>query len=52
MLHGNCLAEAEQLAQRIVDEFDPVELLINMTSPVLGINTGPNALALSGYAEE
>ncbi len=52
VLHGNCLAEAEQLAQRIVDEFDPVELLINMTGPVLGINTGPNALALSGYAEE
>ncbi len=52
VLHGNCLDEAEQLAQRIVNEFNPAELLINMTGPVLGINTGPRALALSGYAEE
>jgi fatty acid-binding protein DegV len=27
----------------------PAELLINMTGPVLGVNTGPGALALCGY---
>ncbi len=51
VLHGNALAEAQKLAERIQEEFNPVELLINMTGPVLGINTGPGALALCGYAE-
>ncbi len=51
VLHGNTPEEAETLAQRIRKEYSPVELLINITGPVLGINTGPGALALSGYAE-
>jgi len=51
VLHGNNPAEAAQLAERIHNEFHPVELLVNITGPVLGINTGPNALALAGYAE-
>jgi len=49
VLHGNALEEAEELAKSIRKEFDPVELLINMTGPVLGVNTGPGALALCGY---
>ncbi len=52
VLHGNALAEAEALAERIRTDFNPVELLINMTGPVLGISTGPGALALCGYAED
>lgn len=51
VLHGNILEEAEALAEQIRKEFNPVELLINTTGPVLGINTGPGALALCGYAE-
>ena len=51
VLHGNVLKDAEELAERIQAEFHPVELIINMTGPVLGINTGPAALALAGYAE-
>jgi len=51
VLHGNALAEAEALAERIRAEFDPVELIVNITGPVLGVNTGPRALALCGYAE-
>lgn len=51
VLHGNVVEEAESLAERIRQEFNPVELLINTTGPVLGINTGPGALALCGYAE-
>ncbi len=51
VLHGDALAEAEQLARRIQSEFQPLELLVNITGPVLGINTGPGALALCGYAE-
>jgi DegV family protein with EDD domain len=52
VLHGNAPTEAEVLAQRIRQEYQPVELLVNITGPVLGINTGPGALALCGYAED
>ncbi len=51
VLHGNALEKAEELAERIRAEFQPLELLVNMTRPVLGINTGPGALALCGYCE-
>jgi len=51
VLHGNAPDEAAQLAERIQREYSPSELLINITGPVLGINTGPNALALCGYLE-
>lgn len=51
VLHGNAAQEAQALAGRIRREFNPLELLINITGPVLGINTGPGALALCGYAE-
>ncbi|MBW6474066.1 MAG: DegV family EDD domain-containing protein, partial [Anaerolineaceae bacterium] len=52
VLHGNALDKAEELAARIKSEYNPVELIINMTGPVLGINTGPGALALCGYYED
>lgn len=52
VMHGNILGEAEELAERIRREFNPVELIINITGPVLGISTGPGALALCGYAED
>jgi DegV family protein with EDD domain len=52
VLHGNVAEQAEAMAERIRAEFRPQELLVNMTGPVLGINTGPGALALCGYAED
>jgi DegV family protein with EDD domain len=51
VLHGNALAEAQALANRIKKEYNPRELLVNITGPVLGIHTGPRALALCGYTE-
>jgi DegV family protein with EDD domain len=51
VLHGNAPEEAEALTERIRQEYAPKELLINVTGPVLGINTGPDALALAGYTE-
>jgi DegV family protein with EDD domain len=52
VLHGNAVKEAKALADRIQADYKPLELLINITRPVLGINTGPGALALCGYVEE
>jgi DegV family protein with EDD domain len=51
VMHGNALEEAEKLAARLREEFKPVELFINITGPVLGLHTGPGAIALCGYAE-
>jgi DegV family protein with EDD domain len=51
VLHGNVEAEAAALAERIQSEHHPAELLVNITGPVLGINTGPRALALCGYSD-
>ena len=50
VLHGGVPDEAEQLAAKIREEFAPVEMIINITGPVLGIHTGPGALALCGYS--
>lgn len=52
VLHGNVPEQAQKLMAKIAEEFNPVELLTNITGPVLGINTGPGALALCGYAED
>ncbi len=51
VLHGNNLQEAQELAAKIKETFNPIELIINITGPVLGINAGPRALALCGYSE-
>jgi DegV family protein with EDD domain len=51
VMHGSALDEAEKLAEYIQKELKPVEILINETSPILGINTGPKALALAGYTD-
>ena len=52
VLHGNAFARAEELVSRIQDEFHPVEIITSITGPALGLNTGPNALALAGYTED
>lgn len=51
VLHGNIEEEAQELAEQIQAEFNPLELIVNITGPVLGVNTGPRALALCGYNE-
>lgn len=52
VLHGNCRQDAEAIAERVRSEFAPIELLISITGPVLGVHTGPGALALCGYNED
>ncbi len=52
VLHNGVPDEAEQLAERVHNEHNPVELFISLTSPILGAHTGPRALALCGYYEE
>jgi len=52
VLHGNAIEEAERLVKRVQEDFSPAELLVNCTGPVLGVNTGPGAVALCGYLED
>ena len=51
VLHNNVLADAEAMAARIKAEYDPAELFIEIVNPILGVHTGPGAVALCGYSE-
>ncbi len=51
VLHNDALEDATLLAEKIRDEFKPIELMIGIVSPVLGVHTGPRAIALCGYSE-
>jgi DegV family protein with EDD domain len=51
VLHNNALEEALALAERVQREHAPQEIFISIVSPVLGVHTGPRAIALCGYAE-
>ena len=44
--HGDCLAEAEELAEMVRERFHPQELHINYVGPVIGNHSGPGTMAL------
>jgi len=50
VLHNAALDEAQELADRVTRELSPLEIIICITSPILGSHTGPKALALCGYS--
>lgn len=51
VLHNAAYEEANSLAERIKVEYEPLELIVGIVSPVLGAHTGPRAVALCGYSE-
>jgi DegV family protein with EDD domain len=51
VLHNAAFEEAKELAERVIKEFSPKEIFISIVSPVLGVHTGPRAVALCGYSE-
>jgi DegV family protein with EDD domain len=52
VLHNAAREEAEQLTERIKAAHSPTEIMISIVSPVLGVHTGPKAIALCGYVDE
>ena len=44
--HGNCLEDAELLAQTVRERFGTREVYINYVGPVIGAHTGPGVLTL------
>ncbi|PKO13643.1 MAG: hypothetical protein CVU39_17590 [Chloroflexi bacterium HGW-Chloroflexi-10] len=51
VLHNAAYEEAKALADRVIKELKPKEIFISIVSPILGVHTGPRALALCGYNE-
>ena len=52
VMHGDAPQDAERVAEWIEREYSPAELMTDITGPVLGVHTGPRAIALCGYSEE
>ncbi|HPH96579.1 MAG TPA: DegV family protein [Anaerolineaceae bacterium] len=51
VLHNAAYEEADALARLVEEKYHPVELIESIVSPVLGVHTGPKAIALCGYSE-
>jgi DegV family protein with EDD domain len=49
VLHNAAAQEAQELVDRIKEEVQPAELILSIVSPVLGVHTGPRAIAICGY---
>ncbi len=51
-MHAGALEDARALAERIREEYSPVEMMIRFAAPVLGVHAGPGAVGLCGYWED
>ena len=52
VLHNDSEEEAASMLERLKNECNLAESFIQIVSPVLGVHTGPKALALCGYSED
>ncbi len=50
--HGDCLEDAEYLANKIRSEFNVKDIIINYCDPVIGAHAGPGVLALFYFADK
>ena len=50
--HGDCLADAEYLAERLKSELGVPEVIIGYVGPVIGAHAGPGVLALFFFGTE
>lgn len=50
--HGDCLEEAEQIRQKLIDEYGIKETMINVLGPVIGAHTGANILAVFAFCND
>ena len=49
--HGDCIEDAQYLAELVKEKFGIVKTMINHIGPVIGSHAGPGALALSFMGE-
>lgn len=50
--HGDCMEDAEYLANKIRSEFNPKDIIINYCDPVIAAHAGPGVLALFYMGKE
>ena len=50
--HGDCIEDAEYLANKIKSEFNPKDIIINYCDPVLAAHAGPDVLAVFYMGKE
>ena len=50
--HGDCLEDAQYLADRIKEEFGVEVAVIDYVGPVIGAHSGPGTLALFFYGKQ
>ena len=50
--HGDCLEDAEYLANKIRSEFNPKDIIINYCDPVIAAHAGPGVLAVFYMGKE
>lgn len=51
VIDGDATKEADQLEQKVVAKYKPIELIRSEVSPVIGTHTGPGTLGLAFYNE-
>ena len=51
VVHGGCLADAEELMRTVESEFNCDELYVSQFSPVMGAHTGPGLLGVAFWTE-
>ena len=49
--HGDCIGEADQLAEMIRERFGVKDIMINWVDPVIGAHSGPGTMALFFLAD-
>ena len=49
--HGDCLGDAEYVADKVRERFGVRDVVINYVDPVIGAHSGPGTMALFYMAE-
>jgi DegV family protein with EDD domain len=52
VLHADSLDDAEELRQRVAQQFDCLELYVTEFTPVMGAHTGPGLLGLAFHVDQ
>ena len=50
--HGDCIEDAEYVAQEVKERFGVKEVVINYVDPVIGAHSGPGTIALFFWGSE
>lgn len=49
VVHGDCIEDAEYLAEQVRQKIAPKEVYINTIGPIIGASVGPGAVAVYGF---